>query len=95
MLLWGLWALLGLQSPVSSSSHLVLGLAMVAAALLIVVAAAGLRFAPPPAAVWSRAIERRARISRLPRLLDPDAAGRPRPRAPTTRPTAISHADAS
>jgi hypothetical protein len=88
MLLWGLWALFAVQSPVPSS-HLVLGLAVAAAALLIVVAAAGLRLAPIPAAAWSPAVARRVRIERLPRLLDPDAAGRPRPRAPTSGPAAL------
>jgi hypothetical protein len=88
MLLWGLWALFALQSP-APSSHLVLGLAVAAAALLVVVAAAGLRLAPIPAAAWSRAIARRVRVERLPRLLDPDAAGRPRPRAPTSGPAAL------
>jgi hypothetical protein len=88
MLLWGLWALFALQSP-APSSHLVLGLAVAAAALLIVVAAAGIRLAPVPAAAWSRAIARRVRVERLPRQLDPDAAGRPRPRAPTAGPAAL------
>jgi hypothetical protein len=90
MMLWGLWALLGLQSPVPSPSHLVFGLAVAVAALLIVVAAAVLRVAPLPAAVWSITAGRRARSSHLPRLLDPDAAGRPRPRAPTSGPAAVS-----
>jgi hypothetical protein len=88
MLLWGLWALFALQSP-APSSHLVLGLAVAAAALLIVVAAAGLRLAPIAAAAWSHAVARRVRVERLPRLLDPDAAGRPRPRAPTSGPAAL------
>ena len=88
MLLWGLWAFFALQSP-APSSHLVLGLAVAVAALLVVVAAAGLRIAPIPAAEWSRAVARRVRVGRLPRLLDPDAAGRPRPRAPTSGPAAL------
>jgi hypothetical protein len=90
MVLWGLWAMLGLHTPASSSSHLVLGLAVVVAALIVVVAAAGLRVAALPAAVWSIAVGRRARTTTLPRLLDPDAAGRPRPRAPTPGPTALA-----
>ena len=88
MLLWGLWVLFGLQSP-ALSSHLVLGLAVVAAALLIVLAAAGLHVAPPSPAAGSRAVGGRALIRRPPRLLDPDAAGRPRPRAPTPGLTAL------
>jgi hypothetical protein len=86
MLLWGLWALVGLQPP-TASSQLVLGLAVVAAALLVIVAAAGLRVLPLPVA-WSPGGGRRDRPARLARLLDPDAAGRPRPRAPTPAPAA-------
>ena len=89
MLLWGLWALFGLQSPAPSSSHLVLGLAVAAAALLIVLAAAGLHVVPPSRAARSRAVGGRALIRRPPRILDPDAAGRPRPRAPASGPTAL------
>src|SRR4051812_38091686 len=72
MVVQGLWALVGLQGPAfaSSSSHVVLGLAVFAAALLVVVAAAasGLRIAALPAAVGVRAVARRARVRRLPRL---------------------------
>jgi Family of unknown function (DUF6412) len=89
MTMWGLWALVGLHVPASPSTPLVLGLAVVAAALLIVVAAAGLRVLPLPTAFWSRSVGRRVRVSRLPRLLDPNAAGRPRPRAPTPAPAAF------
>ena len=89
MLLWGLWAMLGLQTPAPSSSHLVLGLAVAAVALLIVAAVAGLHAVPLLRAEWSHAIGRRARVRRRPRLLDPDAAGRPRPRAPTPGLTAL------
>jgi hypothetical protein len=88
MVLYGLWALAGLQSP-ASSTQLVLGLAVVAAALLIVVAAAGLRVLPLPVAFWSQGGGRRVRVTRPPRQLDPDAAGRPRPRAPTQGPAAL------
>ncbi len=92
MFLCGLWTLVGLHSPASpaASTQLVLSLAVVAAALLIVVAAAGLRILPLPVAFWSRGSGQRVRITRLPRLLDPDAAGRPRPRAPTSAPAALS-----
>ena len=88
MLLWGFWALLALQSP-APSGQLALGLAtVVAAAVLITLAAAVLRLpAPPPAAGLVSAARRRI-TRRLPRLLDPDAAGRPRPRAPTAHPEA-------
>lgn len=90
MTLWGLWAMLGLSTPAPSSSHLVLGLAVALAALIVIVAAAGLRAAARPSAVWSIAVGRRARATTLPRLLDPDAAGRPRPRAPTSGPAALA-----
>jgi hypothetical protein len=90
MMLWGLWAMLGLSAPAPSSSHLVLGLAVAVAALIVVVAAAGLRSAALPAAVWSIAVGRRARATTVPRLLDPGAAGRPRPRAPAPGPAALA-----
>jgi hypothetical protein len=90
MVLLGFWVYAALQNPAAgSSAPLVLGLAVVAAALLVVLAAAAavplpaLRPAsagPGPAA--------RVRIRRLPRLLDPSAAGRPRPRAPSAYPAA-------
>jgi hypothetical protein len=80
MLLLGFWVFAALQSPApGSSSQLVLGLAAVAAALLVVLAAAAV--IPLPAL--------RARVRRLPRLLDPDAAGRPRPRAPSACPAVV------
>jgi Family of unknown function (DUF6412) len=81
-----LWALSLLLSPTTSTTHLVLGLAVVLAAL-IVAAATGtrirrtmVRLAPGDKA------PRKERIR--PRLADPDAAGRPRPRAPSAYPTA-------
>jgi hypothetical protein len=89
MVWWGLWALIGLHAPASPSAQLMLGLAVVAAALLIVVATAGLRVLPPPTAFGSRSAGRRVRVGPLPRLLDPDAVGRPRPRAPTPGPAAL------
>jgi hypothetical protein len=90
MPLWGLWVLAtlinaALISPAHPSS-LVLGLAAVAAALLIVAL-----FVPalaPAAATSAVAFARRARTFAPPRLIDPDAAGRPRPRAPTVCPAA-------
>lgn len=88
MLLWGFWALAALVAPGPPASHLALGLAVVAAALLVVLAAAGLPLVARPVPAVSGAAVRRARGLRLPRLMDPDAAGRPRPRAPTARPAA-------
>jgi hypothetical protein len=87
MLLWGFWVLVALQSPMSSS-HLALGLAVVAAALLVVLAAAGVPLLPAARAGGMGQVRSSARPRRIPRLLDPDAAGRPRPRAPSAYPMA-------
>jgi hypothetical protein len=92
--LWGFWVLATLQSAVPSSvgppspAQFALGLAVVAAALLVVVAAAGLPIRLRSAPNGFRATGDRARIRRVPRLIDPDAAGRPRPRAPSAFPAA-------
>jgi hypothetical protein len=89
MLLWGFWVLVALQSPAPSSAQLALGLAAVAAALVVVLAAAGL---PTPAVAVPggfRGVARRTRVRSVPRLTDPDAAGRPRPRAPSAFPAAV------
>ena len=73
-----------LQSPVNSTAELMLGLAVVAAALLIVAAAAGI---PLPAfRAFVPVTGRRIAAVAPPRLSDPDAAGRPRPRAPSASP---------
>jgi hypothetical protein len=88
MLLWGFWVLAALQSPTSSSAHLAFGLAVVAAALLVVAAAAGLPVLPPVRSTGFGHAERQARTRHIPRLLDPNAAGRPRPRAPSAYPAA-------
>lgn len=89
MLLLGYWALAGtalLEPGLSSGPRLVLALALVTAALLVVAAVAvPVLFAGLLPAL--RAFTRRSRGS-SPRLLDPDAAGRPRPRAPTAYPAA-------
>lgn len=88
MLFWGFWVLATLQSPTSSSAQLALGLAVVAAALLVVLAAAGLPIPTVPARAAFGVSADRARRRRVPRLTDPDAAGRPRPRAPSAYPAA-------
>ncbi|WP_436526733.1 DUF6412 domain-containing protein [Actinoplanes sp. HUAS TT8] len=89
MLLVGYWALAGtalLEPGLSSGPRLVLALALVTAALLVVAAVAvPVLFAGLIPGL--RAFARRSRAS-APRLLDPDAAGRPRPRAPTANPAA-------
>jgi hypothetical protein len=83
-----LWALAVLVSPAADTSVLVLGLAVVAAALVLALALAGVttasttRTAGPP-------VSHRIACRDLPRLLDPGAPGRPRPRAPTAYPTAV------
>jgi hypothetical protein len=90
MLLFGYWALAGsalLAPELGSGPRLVLALALVTAALVLVAAVA----VPVLAAGFlpgMRAFTRRVRMS-APRLLDPDAAGRPRPRAPTAHPAAV------
>ncbi len=81
-----LWLLTLLLSPAPSTTHLVVTLAVVAAALLILLAASGV--ALPTRARPSATRNRRAGPRVLPRLRDPDAAGRPRPRAPSAYPTA-------
>ena len=92
--MYALWAPAVLSQPASAvlphpAAPLVAGLAAVAAVLLAAWLAAALvaptpaRAAVPPGA----ALSRRDRVRRL-RLLDPAAAGRPRPRAPSAYPSA-------
>jgi hypothetical protein len=83
-----LWLLLSPVLPgpsASSAAELVLGLAVVAAALLVVVTAAGVSLPTVRASGVASRLRTRA-VTRPPRLSDPDAAGRPRPRAPTVHP---------
>jgi hypothetical protein len=87
-MLLGFWVLAALQSPASSPAQFALGLAVVAAALLVVLAAAGLPVPALSAPGGFRLVVRNARAQRVPRLIDPDAAGRPRPRAPSAYPAA-------
>jgi hypothetical protein len=97
MLLWGFWALLALHSPASSSSSagspapfaVGLGLAVLAAVLLVAVAAASLPLPLLGSTVGFSGKRSRVRSYRIPRLSDPDAAGRPRPRAPSSLPAVI------
>jgi hypothetical protein len=88
MMLWGFWVLATLQSPTSSSAPVALGLAVVAAALLVVLAAAGPRMPARTVPTGVRPAGNRTHRRRVPRLIDPDAAGRPRPRAPSAYPAA-------
>lgn len=80
-----MWVLATLINPAltGSPAHLALGLAVVA---LLVVVALALPMLAPATAPGLRAFARRARTAVRPRLLDPGAAGRPRPRAPTGGP---------
>lgn len=91
MVLLGFWVYAALQSPAAgSSAQLVLGLAVVAAALLVVLAAAAALPLPALRPVSAGpGLAARVRTRRLPRLLDPDAAGRPRPRAPSACPAVV------
>ncbi|HEU4346957.1 MAG TPA: hypothetical protein VFR35_04120 [Actinoplanes sp.] len=82
-----LWVLTLLLSPTPSTSLLVLGLAVVAVALLIALAAAGLVVPAGPRPLLPT--PHRAGADDLPRLLDPGAPGRPRPRAPAAYPAAV------
>ena len=93
MLLWGVWVLAALIDPAllhpgqATPAQLVLGLAVAAAALLVVTAI-GLPVRASAATLGVRAFARRSRTAAPVRQLDPDAAGRPRPRAPAACPAA-------
>jgi uncharacterized protein DUF6412 len=88
MLLWGAVVALSNSALLDPTpGHLMVGLAVVVAALLVAAAMA----LPVRPAAWSprgRFASRRPGAIALPRLLDPDAAGRPRPRAPSGTPAA-------
>jgi hypothetical protein len=93
MVLLGFWVSAALQSPAHSiSAQLMLGLAVAAVAVLVVLAAAGVPVAPRPPAAAGVARAARVRVRCVPRLLDPGAAGRPRPRAPSAYPAAALRA---
>ena len=84
---WGLWAyaVLQLASPAARPTELVAGAALVVVGLLAVAVAARLtagRSATVVRLAHRRAAALRRRPRRLPRLIDPDAAGHARPRAP-------------
>jgi len=91
LLLQGIGALAALIDPTRAGApgQLVLGLALVATAVLLIAAAAALPVPALFAAPTVRAFARRARVAARPRLADPDAAGRPRSRAPASAPAAI------
>ena len=87
-MLWSLTALLP-GDLFTAPGHLA---ALAAAVVAVLLAGAVLRHGrgPTPARVPVRAVtlRERARHARAIRHCDPDAAGRPRPRAPSTRPPA-------
>jgi Family of unknown function (DUF6412) len=82
-----LWVLTVVVNPAPATTPLLLTLAVVAAALLLLLAASGVTEVARPEPMPARADRVGARG--LPRLRDPDAAGRPRPRAPSAYPTAV------
>lgn len=92
--MYGLWAYaLDLLGGGSGSVELVASAALAAAGLFAVaiaahVAAGSLARASRPAPSRAVAVRARIRDRRLPRLSDPDAAGRPRSRAPAAYPSA-------
>lgn len=86
MLLWGaVVALSNVALLDPAPGHLMAGLAVVVAALLVAAAMAipVTVAAEAPAGPWAA---RRPGAVPLPRFVDPDAAGRPRPRAPSGHP---------
>jgi len=86
MLLWG--ALVALLDPAlldPAPGHPMIGLAVVVAALLVA-AAMALPAPVPASAPGLRPSARHHRSAGRVRLLDPDSAGRPRPRAPSGSP---------
>jgi hypothetical protein len=91
MLLPGIGAFAALVDPTRAGApgQLVLGLALVATAVLLIAAAAALPVPALFAAPTVRAFARRALVTCRPRLADPDAAGRPRSRAPSPTPAAV------
>jgi hypothetical protein len=80
------WAYAALVGVVPTPAHLAVGLAAATAVLLAVVLAAALAASTLPGAARTQgfpAAARRRPARSLPRLIDPDAAGRPRSRAPS------------
>jgi hypothetical protein len=91
---WGLCAYaLGLVAGGIGSTELIAGAALAAATLLaaaiwVHVATGGLLAVGYPRRRRATVPRERVRPARLPRLCDPDAPGRARPRAPSARPSA-------
>ncbi|WP_089155032.1 DUF6412 domain-containing protein [Micromonospora sp. NBS 11-29] len=69
---------------------LLAGAAVAAALLVATLLALRVRALPtPPGTRYAAALRDRARRRRMPRQIDPDAPGRPRPRAPGLHPSAV------
>jgi hypothetical protein len=92
VLVTGTWAyaLAQLTALADRPATLLAGAAVAAALLLATLLALRVRAVPGPrrSARHATALRARARGRRVPRQVDPDAAGRPRPRAPGLRPSA-------
>ncbi|MFG2056930.1 DUF6412 domain-containing protein [Micromonospora sp. NPDC048930] len=87
----GLWAyaLAQLSLLADRPATLLAGAAVAAALLLAALLASRVRALPdPPGGRHATALRARARGRRVPRQADPDAPGRPRPRAPGRHPSA-------
>ena len=84
------WAVVAAVShpALDPSQLLVSGLAVVVAALLIVAATAGRPLLAASGPVTWQVVARLIATWLPSRMADPDAAGRPRPRAPSAYPTA-------
>ncbi|WP_246016983.1 DUF6412 domain-containing protein [Micromonospora pisi] len=83
---WWAYALAHVVTVATQPSELLAGAAVAAATLLVIAVAVRLVGTVPGAGNAARrglTIRERARRARIPRQLDPDAAGRPRPRAPS------------
>ncbi|MDW5330521.1 DUF6412 domain-containing protein [Plantactinospora sp. KLBMP9567] len=89
---WLAYALVQVGAPTGPAVEALAGAAVLAAASLLAVALAGrlpaVRDADVDQAGQTATIRQRSRRFRTPRQLDPDAAGRPRPRAPSVHPSA-------
>ncbi|PWU49551.1 hypothetical protein DLJ46_09240 [Micromonospora globispora] len=92
LLVTGTWAYALAQFTVLADRPvgLLAGAAVVAALLLATLLAFRVRAVPGAPGVGRHAtrLRARARCRRVPRQVDPDAAGRPRPRAPGVHPSA-------
>ncbi|MFG1676423.1 DUF6412 domain-containing protein [Micromonospora sp. NPDC049282] len=88
-LVTGTWAY-ALALLADRPAGLLAGAAVAAALLLATLLALRVRLVPPPPGTRHAAsLRARVRTRRVPRQVDPDAPGRPRPRAPGLRPSAV------